>query len=41
MPFAMLDGNPFPQAPEFMINVTARYSTPVGDDDEIYVLAIS
>ncbi|MGH8165897.1 MAG: TonB-dependent receptor, partial [Woeseiaceae bacterium] len=23
--------------PEFMINVTARYSTPVGDDDELYV----
>ncbi|MEX2122859.1 MAG: TonB-dependent receptor [Woeseia sp.] len=35
--FAILDGNPFPQAPEFMINVTARYSMPVGDDDELYV----
>jgi iron complex outermembrane receptor protein len=37
--FAILDGNPFPQAPEFMLNVTARYSTSVGDDDELYVLA--
>jgi iron complex outermembrane recepter protein len=37
--FAILDGNPFPQAPEFMINVTARYSTPVGDDDELYIFA--
>ena len=36
--FAILDGNPFPQAPEFMLNVTARYSTAVGDDDELYVL---
>src|SRR5690606_27492880 len=30
VPVAVLDGNPFPQAPEFMLNVTARYSTPVG-----------
>jgi iron complex outermembrane receptor protein len=37
--FAILDGNPFPQAPEYMINVTARYSTAVGNDDELYVLA--
>ena len=37
--FAVLDGNPFPQAPEFMLNVTARYSAAVGDDDELYVLA--
>ena len=35
--FPILDGNPFPQAPEFMINVTARYGVPVGDDDELYV----
>jgi iron complex outermembrane receptor protein len=37
--FAILDGNPFPQAPEYMLNVTARYSTPVGDDDEVYIYA--
>jgi iron complex outermembrane receptor protein len=37
--FAVLDGNPFPQAPEFMLNVTARYSTAVNGDDELYLLA--
>jgi iron complex outermembrane receptor protein len=37
--FAILDGNPFPQAPEFMLNVTARYSTAVNGNDELYVLA--
>jgi iron complex outermembrane receptor protein len=37
--FAILDGNPFPQAPEYMINVTARYSTAVNGNDELYVLA--
>lgn len=37
--FALLDGNPFPQAPEHMINVTARYSVPINGDDELYVLA--
>ncbi|MGH8195414.1 MAG: TonB-dependent receptor, partial [Woeseiaceae bacterium] len=36
--FAILDGNPFPQAPEHMISATARYSMPVNGDDEIYVL---
>ncbi|HEX6259634.1 MAG TPA: TonB-dependent receptor, partial [Woeseiaceae bacterium] len=39
VPVAVLDGNPFPQAPEFMINVTARYGVPVGDNDELYVYA--
>ncbi len=34
--FAILDGNRFPQAPEYQFNITARYSTPVGDDDELY-----
>ncbi|MEQ8206573.1 MAG: TonB-dependent receptor, partial [Woeseia sp.] len=34
--FAILDGNRFPQAPEYQLNITARYSTPVGDDDELY-----
>jgi iron complex outermembrane recepter protein len=37
--FALLDGNPFPQAPEHMINVTARYSVPVDNDGELYVFA--
>jgi len=37
--FAILDGNSFPQAPEFMLNVTARYSTAVNGNDELYVLA--
>jgi iron complex outermembrane receptor protein len=36
--FALLDGNPFPQAPEWMLNATARYGAPVGDNDEVYVL---
>jgi iron complex outermembrane receptor protein len=36
--FAILDGNPFPQAPEWMLNATARYGTPIGDNDEIYWL---
>jgi iron complex outermembrane receptor protein len=35
---ALLDGNPFPQAPEHMLNATARYTLPVSDDDEYYVL---
>ncbi len=34
--FAIVDGNPFPQAPEYQLNVTLRYSMPVGDDDELY-----
>ncbi|MGB5738558.1 MAG: hypothetical protein WBM54_04375, partial [Woeseia sp.] len=37
--FAILDGNPFPQAPEYQFNVTLRYSQPVNGDDEIYWLA--
>jgi len=36
--FALLDGNPFPQAPDHMINFTARYTLPVSDDDEYFVL---
>jgi iron complex outermembrane recepter protein len=34
---ASIDGNPFPQAPETIFNVTARYSTPMGDDGEFYI----
>ncbi|HEX5766047.1 MAG TPA: TonB-dependent receptor [Woeseiaceae bacterium] len=37
--FAILDGNPFPQAPEFMINATARLSASAGDNDEVYLFA--
>src|SRR5690606_10208759 len=36
--FALLDGNPFPQAPDHMINFPARYTLPVSDDDEYFVL---
>ncbi|MGO4891520.1 TonB-dependent receptor [Flavobacterium sp. W21_SRS_FM6] len=34
---ASIDGNPFPQAPEMIVNVTARYAMPMGDDGEVYV----
>lgn len=34
---ASIDGNPFPQAPKTIFNVTARYSTPVGDAGEFFV----
>ncbi|GAA0852636.1 TonB-dependent receptor [Aliiglaciecola litoralis] len=34
---AVIDGNPFPQAPETIFNFTARYATPVGDDGEFFV----
>ncbi len=37
--FAIVDGNPFPQAPEYQFSVTARYSVPVRGDDELYVFA--
>jgi len=37
--FAIIDGNPFPQAPEYQFAATLRYSTPVGDDDELYWFA--
>lgn len=32
----LLDGNPFPRAPKTTHNLTLRYSTPVGDDAEVY-----
>ncbi len=35
--FALLDGNPFPQAPEHMLTATARWSVPVTHNDELYV----
>jgi len=34
--FAIVDGNPFPQAPETMLNFTARYTLPVGEDGEFF-----
>jgi iron complex outermembrane receptor protein len=34
---AIVDGNPFPQAPEYVATVTARYGLPVGDAGEIFV----
>jgi len=33
---ALIDGNPFPQAPETIFNFTARYSVPMGDDGELF-----
>jgi len=33
---ALIDGNPFPQAPESIFNFTARYSVPMGDDGELF-----
>ena len=32
-----IDGNPFPQAPETIFNVTARYTTEMGDDGEFFI----
>jgi iron complex outermembrane recepter protein len=34
---AIVDGNPFPQAPEYIATVTARYGLPVGDAGEFFV----
>lgn len=33
---ASIDGNPFPQAPRWIFNTTARYGIPVGENDEVY-----
>ncbi len=33
---ANIDGNPFPQAPKWIFNATARYGIPVGDAGEVY-----
>jgi iron complex outermembrane receptor protein len=30
---ALIDGNPFPNAPKYVLNFTARYSVPVGDGE--------
>ncbi len=34
---ALVDGNPFPNAPEWSGDFTAEYALPVGDDGEIFV----
>jgi len=34
----LINGNPFPTAPESTYNLTLRYGTPVGKSSEIYVL---
>jgi len=34
---ARIDGNPFPQAPEYIATFTARYGVPVGDAGEFFV----
>jgi len=34
---ALVDGNPFPNAPEWIGNVTARWSTPVNDTGEVFL----
>ena len=33
---ALVDGNPFPQAPKTIFNFTARYTIPAGEDGEFY-----
>ena len=33
----IIDGNPFPQAPEYIASVTARYGVPVGDAGEFFI----
>ena len=33
---AVIDGNPFPQAPETIFTFTARYAVPVGNDGEFF-----
>ena len=34
---ALVDGNPFPNAPEFSGDFTASYTVPVGDNDEFFI----
>lgn len=34
---ALVDGNPFPNAPRWSGDFTARYSVPVGDRDELFI----
>ncbi len=37
--FAIIDGNPLPQAPDWTVNFTADYHQPVGDDGEFFIFA--
>ncbi len=34
---ALVDGNPFPNAPEWIADVTARYAVPMGNSGELFV----
>jgi iron complex outermembrane recepter protein len=34
--FVLIDGNPFPNAPETTFNVTASYTIPLGNDSELF-----
>ncbi len=36
---ALIDGNPFPQAPETVFTFTARFAQPVGDNAEVFVFS--
>ncbi|MEO0872281.1 MAG: TonB-dependent receptor, partial [Pseudomonadota bacterium] len=35
--FALVDGNPFPNAPEISGDFTASYTVPIGDNDEFFI----
>jgi iron complex outermembrane recepter protein len=35
---ALVDGNPFPNAPEWIIDASARFGVPIGNDGEIFAL---
>ncbi|MEL6541659.1 MAG: TonB-dependent receptor [Pseudomonadota bacterium] len=35
--FALVDGNPFPNAPDWSGDFTASYTVPVGDNDEFFI----
>ena len=35
--FAQIDGNPFPNAPDYNINLSARYDLPLGDRSRLFV----
>jgi len=34
--FALIDGNPFPNSPEYILNFSARYNVPVGEGGELF-----
>jgi iron complex outermembrane receptor protein len=37
--FAQINGNPFPNAPEYNLNFSGRYDFPLGADDKLFVAA--